>query len=271
MAEGIDVAQRLRAIATLDRESRERWQAVGELQRRADRATFEVVRELARSGAIRDRVLALDVLGQFGYAAQRPFLDDTLPVVIGACDDDDVTVLDAAIVALGHLADQRGQQAVLDKLDHPSPIVRLAVAFAIPSLAGNPPSPASVDALIRLSCDPDGDVRDWATMGLGSQFDTDTGEVRDALAARLHDEYGDTAGEALLGLARRHDARALPELLARLDDNAGNLIIEAAAELGAPSARSSLERLKAAGWDHDGDADLLNRAIAASSVEPHDE
>jgi hypothetical protein len=51
--------------------------------------------------------------------------------------------------------------------------------------------------------------------------DEDTDAIRDALAARVDDPDGDTSGEALLGLARRHDPRALPVLLARLDDDPG--------------------------------------------------
>jgi hypothetical protein len=101
-------------------------------------------------------------------------------------------------------------------------------------------------------------------MGLGSQLDVDTAVVRDALAARIDDSGGDTAGEALLGLARRRDRRALSPILTRLAATPGNLIVEAAAELGAPEALPSLRRLKATGWqDRDTHPTLLDDALRA--------
>ena len=135
---------------------------------------------------------------------------------------------------------------------HPSADVRCSVAVAIPGAAGDPPGPRAIEALIALSADPDAETRDWATFGLGSQLeDQDTDAIRDALAARLDDPDGDTAGEALLGLALRRDPRALPALLARLGDDPGNLIVEAAAALGAPEALPALQRLQREGWQLD--------------------
>jgi HEAT repeat protein len=99
-------------------------------------------------------------------------------------------------VALGHMGDVRGLPAVLRHAAHPSEEVRLSVAFAIPLVAGDPPAAEAIEALIQLSADPDPDVRDWATFGLGSQFEDDTNAIRDALAARLADEKGDAPGEA---------------------------------------------------------------------------
>jgi HEAT repeat protein len=155
---------------------------------------------------------------------------------------------------------------VIEHVAHPEEEVRFAVAFVLPGLAGEPPDPTVINALIRLTADDDPDVRDWATFGLGTQLDEDSEAIRDALAQRLDDPVGDTAGEALLGLARRHDPRALPALLAHLDDNPGNLIVEAAAELGAPEALPALVRLRAEGWSLDEpQPDILEDAISACS------
>ena len=47
-------------------------------------------------------------------------------------------------------------------------------------------SPAAVESLILLSADPDEDIRNWATFGLGSQAEgVDTPELREALVRRL--------------------------------------------------------------------------------------
>jgi HEAT repeat protein len=241
-----------RAAAIADLEDDGRWAIIRELQGRADRTAFDAVCELAGSADALERVVALDVLAQIGYRAGRPFLEETLPLLIDASHDGDADVVAAAVTALGQLWDPRALTAIVRQAGHRSANVRSSVAFAIPGAAGDPPSPDAIGALIALSADPDAEARDWATFGLGSQLeDQDTEAIRDALAARLGDPDGDTSGEALLGLARRRDPRALPALLARLDDDPGNLIVEAAAALGAVEALPALQRLKRENWQLD--------------------
>ena len=255
-----------RATAITDRESEERWDIVRYLHEKTDRRTFEAASVLARSDDLHERVLGLDVLAQVGYRAGRPFVDETLAVVLEACEDDRWEVLDSAIAALGHLADVRGLRAVLRHADHPSEEVRFAVAVALPSVAGESPDDDVVAALIRLSQDVDGEVRDWATMGLGTRLEVDNPAVRSALAARLDDHEGDTACEALLGLALRKDSRVLAPLLAWLDEKPGNLIVEAAAALGSSEALPALLRLKDDGWEEDDPRpSVLDDAIQACS------
>jgi HEAT repeat protein len=115
--------------------------------------------------------------------------------------------------------------------------------------------------------DPDPTVRDWAALGLGSLLEVDTPAVRDALATRLNDEEGDTAGEAALGLARRGDPRVFTYVLARLaEPDVGNLLVEAAGALGDPRLLPLLQRLKADGWqDDDPRPKVLDDALANCS------
>ena len=241
-----------RAAAIADLEDDGRWTIIRELHDRADRMAFDAVGELAGSADALERAVAVDVLGQIGSRAGRPFLEETLPLLIDASHDGHADVTAAAVTALGHLWDPRALPAIVRQAGHRSANVRSSVAFAIPGAAGDPPSPDAIGALIALSADPDPEARDRATFGLGSQFeDQDTEAIRDALAARLDDPDGDAAGEALLGLAHRRDPRALPVLLARLDDDPGNLIVEAAAELRAVEALPALQRLKREGWQLD--------------------
>ena len=92
---------------------------------------------------------------------------------------------------------------------------------------------------------------------------------QDPLADRLADEEGDAADskgrfKALLGLALRKDQRELAPLLASLDDQPGNLIVEAAASFGSPEALPLLRRLKEARWqEHDPRPSVLDDAIEA--------
>jgi HEAT repeat protein len=248
-----DVRPLLRGAAAIaDLEDDGRWAIIRELHGRTDRTAFDAACELAGSADTLERVVALDVLAQIGARAGRPFLEETLPLLIDASHDGDEDVIAAAVTALGLLWDPRALSAIVRHAGHRSANVRFSVAVAIPGAAGDPPSPDAIGALIALSADSDAEARDWATFGLGSQLeDQDTAAIRDALAARLDDPDGDTSGEALLGLAHRRDPRALPVLLARLDDDPGNLIVEAAAALGAVEALPALQRLKREGWQLD--------------------
>src|SRR5206468_5739139 len=92
-------------------------------------------------------------------------------------------------------------------------------------------------------------VRDWACYGLGTRLsDVDTPVVRNALAVRLTDTDPHVRCEALLGLARRQDPRALPAVRARLEGDEVRLAeIQAAGALGDPSLHC-LVRAQLAGW-----------------------
>jgi HEAT repeats len=90
-----------RAAAIADFEDDARWAIIRELHRRTDRTAFDAVCALARSADIRERIVVLDVLAQIGYSASRPFLEETLPVLIDACDHGDADVVATAVSALG--------------------------------------------------------------------------------------------------------------------------------------------------------------------------
>jgi HEAT repeat protein len=264
--ENEDLGLLLARAAVMDREAAERRDIVAEIHRRPDRLAFEAARALACSDHRADRVLGLDILAQIGYAQNRPWARETLPVLIAACDDGRPDVLSSAITALGHVSDPRGLAAALHHAAHPVDEVRFAVAAALPAIAGDPPADAGIAALIRLSADPDPEIRDWATFGLGSQIEADSTSLRQALAARLGDPDGDTAGEALLGLARRRDPLALPVVLSLLEGSPGNLIVEAASALGSRAALPALHRLKMGGWQQDDPRpSVLDEAISACS------
>jgi HEAT repeat protein len=193
------------------------WAIVSELQRRGGRETFEAARALCLDDADDARCLGVAVLSQLGYPEGRPFLEESLPLVIalfehGASED----VLAAALHALGHLQDPRGAAAVLSKRSHPDATVRLAVAQAAEGVAGEPPDETVVDAVVELTRDEDDAVRNWAIFSLALLFEADDPVIRETLHARIEDGDPATSAEALAGLAVRKDPRAAPALLARL-------------------------------------------------------
>jgi HEAT repeat protein len=139
------------------------------------------------------------------------------------------------------------------------------VATSLSNCAGDPPNTRALDALITLTSDENSDVRDWATFGLGAQLDVDDEHIREALLARLDDPDGDTAGEAIFGLAARNDPRVIEEISHRLGQpDVGNLIVEVAAKMGDSRFLPFLRTLKGQGWDRtDPRGDWLDKAITA--------
>jgi HEAT repeat protein len=181
-----------------------RARLIGRLQRRSDAAAFLAAAEAARAADLELRLVAVEVLGQLGYASERPYREETLPILLGAMDQAvDPRLLETALNALAHLGDGRALTPVLRHAEHRDDRVRRAVAFTLPSITDqSDPAPEAVEALIVLSEDADEATRDWATFGLAELLETDTPEVRAALSARLGD-VGSIADQARAGLVKR--------------------------------------------------------------------
>ena len=97
---------------------------------------------------------------------------------------------------------------------------------------------ADADALGRLIAlmrDEHPANRDWATLLLAQQ-DLDTGEIREALLAAAEDENEYVRAEAILGLAQRDKALALPLVQRELRQESVALpLFEGAAIIADPS------------------------------------
>ncbi len=172
-----------------------------------------------------------------------------------ATDESDVEVQWSIARALGSTADPDGLPVLLALAKHPDSDIRFQVALSLPSTMLERVDERGVRALIDLSRDPEGDIRNWATFGLGSQLDCDTTEIREALWARVDDEDHDASDEAIVGLARRRDLRALPlvaELLTR--GEVPLLLFDAAACLADPSLLPALRT-------YDAEDPLVTRAL----------
>ncbi|WP_421742096.1 HEAT repeat domain-containing protein [Cellulomonas sp.] len=164
-----------------------------------------------------------------------------------------VTVVDAADLcdAIG-AAGPPDARAVVALVGHHDAAVRKAVAAQLPYLTEDEPSAELLATAIRLTADPDPDVRDWACFALGQQWQqVDTPELRDALADRLDDIDVATRHEALVGLALRRDQRALPYVrsgLSRADGSVHRLAMVAAGALGDPTLHALTLRHQSR-WD----------------------
>jgi len=253
----------------LAEDDRERFfDYLGTLQLRGDRAVLEAAQKLCTSEISEERSLGAQIFGQLGVP-ERTFPEDSLIMLLKMLEQEvDPLVLSDVGIALGHLSDPRVVIPLVPLKNHPSAEVRFGVACG---LLGQEDELA-IAVLIELSSDPDREVRNWATFGLGSMIDTDTPAIREALWQRIlqededrevgeeaRDNIAEIHGEALVGLARRKDERVIEPLLKALSrDRVGCLPIEAAEEMGDRRLYPALMELQE-WWERNDD--LLARAI----------
>jgi HEAT repeat protein len=198
------------------------WNYVHKIRGSGSNVTFSIAKELCRSPQKHGRVLGIDVLCQLRsydkpsdankIASSRRFRPkESIRLIRPMLRDNRKEVLLSAIYALGHLYDPERSKRIAPFARHRDPDIRYAVAFAL----GSDPHPLSVKTLIQLTEDKDPQVRDWATFGIGDREDAkkvNSPEIREALFKRLHDTHADPRGEAMVGLAKRKDARVVEHI-----------------------------------------------------------
>jgi HEAT repeat protein len=208
-----------------DHEAEEAWAAVHKLRLNGCREIFDRAAAWCVSDDPRKRARAAEVLCQLQRAplpsesveeTEWLFRDESYSLLTKILEDErDHLVLDSAISALGHLGNAEAVPLILRFEDHSDQNVRFAVAFA---LCCFPNDPQSIAGLLKLTRDPDAEVRDWAAFGLGVLGDADTPEIREALIQCLNDANEDVYEEAAAGLGKRQDHRVIPKLQAMLDE-----------------------------------------------------
>jgi HEAT repeat protein len=235
------------------------WEPVTVLHYRGSGEVLGAARLLCRSGSARERALGANILGQLGVP-ERTFAAECFDALAGMLGtESDPEVLRRIGVAFGHLHDARAIELLVPLKSHPIAEVRRGVVSGLSAHE----NASAIAPLIELTGDADNEVRDGATFAIGSLIQADTPEIRDALYARTTDAHGDTRGEALVGLARRKDGRAVETLIRKLEsDSPGRLALEAAEAIGDSRLYPSLAKLKSR-WPANGlDAKLLEDALA---------
>jgi HEAT repeat protein len=210
------------------------------------------------------RCAALDILAQLGPS--RPMHDGSMPIIFMALRDKEESVVTSALFAIGHLNteapaySETTMRSLNNLVASPSAKIRRAAVSALS--ARN--FPAAIPGLIKLTCDTQRGIRDWATFELESISELDTKELRDALIARLNDEDDNTRQEAMVGLAQRKDMRAAATIRRELEEDIVTPILtEAITELPDPDYIPLLERSLAA---NPGDRDILQALTACRSL-----
>lgn len=223
------------------------------LRDRGDHETLDAALELGRSSDPVCRQLAADCLNDLGHRHDRPYQDESTPLLVALCADADPAVVQSALYAASKFRNFDAR-VLAGCARHADDDVRFAVASALSFRT----EPEAVEALIALMGDPIDDVRDWATFGLGNG-DADSAVIRSALSARLTDEDCDTRCEAIFGLAKRGVVEVIPFIERELDATGSTLAVEAAEVLADPRLVPALERL-AVDCPNDDD---IERALAA--------
>lgn len=202
------------------------------LHDRATREVWEAAQDLCLSASDQHRVAGVHILGELGMP--RAFSDESCDVIAKVLQTSaELNVIRSAVFALGHLQNHRSDAAVIAFADHPDDHVRHGVAFA---LSGST-SVEVIPTLLTLMDDPYEMARDWATTAIGQTLEWDGPDIRDALLNRTDDPDEITRAEALHGLARRKDSRAIPFLIQEITapERRQYLFIDAAKEyLGVP-------------------------------------
>ena len=249
------------AVALTETDEEIAWDAVRALHWRGGLDVLEHANQLTKSNCSRERRLGADLIGQLGIP-DRTNPEQCKSILRGMLTaDENAEVLRAVLVAISHQNDIEAIPLVIGFSTHPDSTVRHGVVLAL-SIHNGHEVPQAIETLIKLSNDSCEDVRDWATFALGTQIEKDTKQIRDSLADRLNDSDFDTRGEALVGLAKRNDLRAIAALKLELEsDCIGCLAIEAAELIASNELYPLLVDLR--GW-WDIDIDLLERAIEAS-------
>ncbi|MDU9049836.1 MAG: HEAT repeat domain-containing protein [Candidatus Electrothrix sp. Rat3] len=215
-------------------------EAIGILHFRGGWKEFELGRQLTESENPEDRALGADILAQLGWE-KRSFHEESVQILIKLLSDPDHNVIHYAAISLGHRNDVRAIPPLLELAQHEDPLIRFGVTFGLSCHDDE----QAIAALIQLSRDDDDDTRNWAMFALAAQTDMDGPEIREALAAGLQDPDAEIRGEALVGLARRKDARVFAALVKEwaLHD-ISILSIEAAEELADPDLIPHLMNLQ---------------------------
>ncbi len=252
--DGIDSKELIQMALVEDNEDKY-WDYIGTVRLRGEKEIFELTAGMCNSKKDKERATAVRILSQLmikkkekdelGLSVyEMPYREETLDIFYNTLETEvSPDVIGAILCGIGHAQehdDYRNQDKIIKYKFHTDPDVRFGLAIALQGREDD----QSVSTLIELMDDPDDEVRNWSTFGIGSQIENDIPEIRDALWKRVNDEHGETRWEAINGLAERKDERVFPFILMEIEN--GNpivLVFDAAIALGDPRFIEPLKKL----------------------------
>ena len=197
-----------------DYEAEEAWDAVHALRRNGSREIFERAAAWCLSDDPLKRARGADILCKLREKSEAIFRDESCAQLTRMLEkEQDPAVLDSIIHGLGHLHRALAVPLILRYQDYPDRKIRFAVTCALGSF---PNDARSIEGLLKLTSDPDDEIRDWAVFGLGVLGNAYSPEIREALLRCLSDTNEDVREEAAVGLGKRRDRRLIPVLVEML-------------------------------------------------------
>lgn len=187
------------------------WECICKLQRSASENVLDTCKLYSVDEDWAKRGVAVDICSEMGIRNESitgipAFPDERETILINiAQEEKDSRVIEALGYALSHFKVPGAIEFLAIHKNHIDAEIRLAVAHGLCGYE----SEVAISSLLELMKDEDEDVRDWATFGIGTQIETDTDEIRDALYENLDVEYDGQYYEALNGLCERHDPRGM--------------------------------------------------------------
>ncbi len=203
------------------------WDNVSELRRRPSIDVFEKSTSFARSINDKEKIIGIDILAQLGINP-RFKQSETIKLYFELIDaEQNDKVLTSILYGISHnnenLTKKQVEKLVTYK-NHNNVEVRQALVNSLCGLENT----TAIDALIQLSQDKVASIRDWATFGLGSQIETNSKKIIDALWDRINDKDQNSKFEAIVGLANRNDNRIKDIIIEELKSgDYGTLLFEA--------------------------------------------
>lgn len=207
------------------------WNYISELRKRKSKDIFDKSIILTESEIAKERVIGIDILGQFGYPRLHKKLILKLFFRV-LKNEKDENVLRSLFYGIGHNNEDLSSKEIdliCSFKKHKSSEIRYSLAFALLTKEES----KAIETLIELSKDRNPKIRDWATFGIGTQIETDNKIIRESLWERINDNDENTKFEAILGLAKRKDENIKAVLKNELqkNDEFSSLIAEAIEEL----------------------------------------
>lgn len=217
------------------------WKYIQELRKRKTDAIYKKSLLLIDSNSIKEKIIGLDVLNQFGYPRlhQKEIIQLFFKLLKSETDKE---VLSSILYGISHNNESLTNEQVdflCSLKTHKSVYVKFSLVNALLTLEND----NAIDTLIEFSKNKDFDIRNWATFGLGSQTDIDNEKIRFALWNRIKDTSKIVRQEAIAGLAQRKDKNIKDILIQELKniDEYSSLILDSIEEFNDKSLIPYLE------------------------------
>lgn len=183
-----------------------RWDNISVLRKRPSQELFEKCAELIKSNNPKIRKIGIDILAQLGLTP-RTFLKDTLKIYFDLIEvETDPDVLMSLLYSIGHNNDKLDNEQIekiCSVINSENNWVKEGLVSALLGIDNL----NAIETLIKLSSDKLSHIRNWATVGLGTQIERNNKTIREALWERVNDKHQETKLEAIVGLAKRKDKR----------------------------------------------------------------